>query len=117
MRRVLVVEDDAIMAFDLADQLNAAGYAALGPAIDSEQALALLEGSACDVAVLDVNLGEGRTSEPVALELRRRSIQFVVVSGYTSDQHPPVFKGAPLMVKPLRFEELLGVLDGLASNS
>lgn len=114
MKRVLVVEDDPIMAFDLADQLGTAGFSVLGPAIDSDQGLALLHGGSCDMAVLDVNLGESRTSEPVALELRRRSIPFIVVSGYTSDQHPPVFKGAPLMVKPLRFEELLRVLAGLA---
>lgn len=113
MKTVLLVEDDAIIAFDLADQLSAAGYEVLGPAIDAIHGLALLAGRGCDVAVLDVNLGNGTTSEPVAVELRRRSIPFVTVSGYTSDQHPPVFTGAPLIVKPVRFDLLSAKLKQL----
>ena len=42
----------------------------------------------CDVAVLDVNLGN-ETAEPVARELRARGTPFVVLSGYSSEQHPP----------------------------
>lgn len=110
MKRVLVVEDDAIMAFDLSDQLRAAGFTVVGPAIDAEQGVSLVHSEGCDIAVLDVNLGNGRTSEPIALELARRSIPFIVVSGYTSDQHPAVFSGYPLIVKPVRFEALVAEL-------
>ena len=108
--RVLVVEDDALMAFDLADQLSRSGYRVIGPAVHVAEALRLIHAMGCDAAVLDVNLGEGTTSEPVAVELRQRSIPFIVVSGYTSEQHPPVFKGAPLIVKPIRFDALVGEL-------
>ncbi len=111
MKRVLVVEDDAIMAFDLSDQLRAAGFIVVGPAIDAEQGIALVRAEGCDIAVLDVNLGNGCTSEPVAVELSRRSIPFVVVSGYSSDQHPPVFAGAPLVVKPVRIGEIIRILS------
>jgi hypothetical protein len=57
------------------------------------------------MAVLDVNLGGGATSEPVAVELRLREIPFIGVSGYTADQHSAVFSGAPLLAKPVRIEQ------------
>lgn len=110
MKRVLVVEDDTIMAFDLADQLSAAGFTVVGPAIDAKQGLALIVGEGCEVAVLDVNLGFGCTSEPIAIELEHRGIPFIVVSGYASDQHPPVFSGHPVIVKPVRFDLLVAEL-------
>lgn len=110
MKRVLLVEDDAIIGFDLSYQLAGAGFTVIGPAIDADQGLQLLASEGCDIAILDVNLGSGRTSEPVAAELRRRSIPFIVVSGYSSDQHPPAFAGAPLLVKPVRIALLLAAL-------
>ena len=112
MKRVLILEDDAIMAFDLADQLSMAGFQVVGPAITADEALKLLATEGCDVATLDVNLGGGRTSEPVAIELRRLAIPFVVVSGYASEQHSAVFREAPLVVKPVRFDRLLKALGG-----
>ena len=114
MTRVLVVEDDAILAFDLSDQLRDEGFDVVGPAIDAEQGVAFVEREGCDVGVLDVNLGEGRTSESVAVELARRSLPFVVVSGYTSDQHPPIFNGYHLIVKPVRLDLLTTELRRLA---
>lgn len=111
MKRVLILEDDALMAFDLADQLQLAGFTVIGPAVTAEEALKLIDAEGCDVATLDVNLGGGRTSEPVALELKRRAIPFVVVSGYASDQHSAVFRDAPLVVKPVRLDRLLKALE------
>ena len=62
-----------------------------------------------DVAVLDVNLGS-ETAEPFALELRARRTPFVVLSGYSSEQHPPGFNGAPMLLKPARPEDLVELL-------
>lgn len=112
MKRVLIVEDDAFIAHDLAEQLVEAGFTVLGPALAASQGVALLQHGDCDMAVLDVNLGN-ETSEPVALELRRRGVPFITVSGYSSDQHPAVFSGAPLIVKPVQIDKLIALLRGL----
>jgi DNA-binding response OmpR family regulator len=115
-KRVLVVEDDALLGLDLTQQLTDAGLEVVGPAVSVGRALKLIGQTVCDVAVLDVNLGR-ETAEPVALELRARSIPFVVLSGYSTDQHPPGFRGALMLSKPARFEELVALLRRcLAAN-
>ncbi len=109
-RSVLVVEDDPLMASDIAALLTAAGFSVLGPAGSVDDALFLLERSTCETAVIDVNLGR-ETSEPIARELIRTGIPFVVLSGYSRDQLPDVFRGAPLAGKPLRVGELETLLE------
>lgn len=116
MVRVLIVEDDALIGLDLLDQLSEAGHEVIGPATNSRQALDLILASAVDLAILDVNLGNGTTSEPVAFALRERHIPFVTVSGYSSNQHPEVFRYAPLLVKPIEISELTGLLARLSSK-
>jgi DNA-binding response OmpR family regulator len=100
-RRVLVVEDDALIALDIAHELADAGLEVIGPATSVAKALELVAANGCDVAVLDVNLGK-ETSAPVASELRKRGTPFIVLSGYSSEQHPPELHGAPLLSKPAR---------------
>jgi DNA-binding response OmpR family regulator len=115
MKRILLVEDDALLGFDLAEQLSEAGYRVVGPAVTAQDGLTLIAREGCDCAVLDVNLGFQLTSEPVALALKARAVPFVVVSGYAGEQRPPAFDGAPMIVKPVRFdrlrEELARILD------
>jgi DNA-binding response OmpR family regulator len=115
-KRVLVVEDNALLGLDMAEQLTNAGLEVVGPAISVAEALKLVVDKGCDVAVLDVNLGS-ETSEAVALELLARQTPFVTLSGYSSAQHPPGLRGAPALSKPARPEELVAVvfkcLDGV----
>jgi DNA-binding response OmpR family regulator len=98
-RSVLVVEDDALIALDIANELRDAGLEVIGPATSVARALQLLASIGCDVAVLDVNLGKA-TSAPIARELRNRGTPFVVLSGYSTEQHPPELHGAPMLSKP-----------------
>ena len=56
--------------------------------------------------MLDINLGK-ETSELVALELKECGRPFVTLSGYTPEQYPPAFHGAPALAKPLRPEVLV----------
>jgi DNA-binding response OmpR family regulator len=104
--RVLVVEDDALLALDIARQLADAGLEVVASVA---KALGLVGRIGCDVAVLDVNLGK-ETAEPVARELRARGTPFVVLSGYSSEQHPPGFRGAPVLSKPARPGVLVAAL-------
>jgi CheY-like chemotaxis protein len=99
-RRILVVEDEPLLAAEIGSILSNAGFHVIGPAASVSQALALIEHEGCDSAVLDVNLG-GETSEPVAMKLIRTATPFVVVSGYARAQMPEVFRTAPLVRKPL----------------
>ena len=116
MKRVLIVEDDALLGLDVAQQLMDAGLAVVGPAVSVAAAFKLLGTSSCDAAILDVNLGT-ETAEPIAVELRSRGIPFVVLSGYSTDQHPPGFQGATTVAKPAKPEELLAVLFESWRNS
>jgi DNA-binding response OmpR family regulator len=77
--RVLVVEDEAILALDIAEQLSSAGFQVVGPAPSVAKALKLITDVGCDFAVLDVNLRD-ETAEPVARELRSRSTPFLFLS-------------------------------------
>jgi DNA-binding response OmpR family regulator len=108
-KRVLVVEDDALLGLDIAQQLTDAGLEVVGPAVSVAKALKLMAQTSCDVAVLDVSLGS-ETAAPVARELRARGTPFVILSGYSSEQHPPAFDGAPRLPKPARPEDLIALL-------
>lgn len=84
--RIFVVEDEAVVAFEMSDALEDLGFEVVGPSIHLEDAERKARESDIDVAVLDVNLGRGRTSEPVARILRERGIPFVFLTAYDRDQ-------------------------------
>ncbi len=99
--RVLVVEDEALIAMEIAHVLTEANFEVLGPARAVAEALSLIEETGCDAAVLDINL-RGETSEPVARKLMADGTSFVTLSGYSRAQHPQIFAGVPALAKPLR---------------
>jgi CheY-like chemotaxis protein len=84
-KRVLVVEDEPLIAMNYAAQLAEAGACVVGSCASVGEALNVLknagEAAAIDAAVVDFVLKD-RNSEPVQVELKRRNIPFVVVSGY-----------------------------------
>ena len=99
--RVLVVEDEAFVAMEIAQVLDAGGFDVAGPVGGVAAALELVKRLGCDAAVLDINLGR-ETSELVALELTKYGTPFVTLSGYSREQHPAAFGGAPALAKPLQ---------------
>jgi CheY-like chemotaxis protein len=78
--RVLIVEDEMMVAMLLEDMLAEIGYTPVGPAVRIEPALKLVEQGGFDIAILDVNL-DGHDSYPIADALAARSIPFVFASG------------------------------------
>lgn len=114
--RVLIVEDEAIIAIDIADQLEGAGFEIVGPAASVAKALALLEEEGCDIAVLDFNLRD-ETAEKVARELRARGTPFLFLSGVSRDGLPQWCNGAILLPKPVRISALSEALLQLVSGS
>lgn len=93
-RRVLVVEDEYLIAVSLSDHLQAIGSTVIGPAPSVEKAIRLIESNPrIDVAILDFNLG-GVSAYAVADALLARNIPFVFSSGYDSsdlrDRYPQI---------------------------
>ena len=81
--RVLVVEDEALLALEMESMLLRLGYQVLGPALDLQEALALAKASPPpDAAVLDVNLGRGEWIFPVIDLLETRGVPYVLATGY-----------------------------------
>ncbi|AKM09335.1 response regulator [Croceicoccus naphthovorans] len=78
---ILLVEDEMIIAFDMADQLASAGFDVDGPYPSNSKALSALENGKPDVAILDVQLTDGDVY-PVADRLREMSIPIVFHSGH-----------------------------------
>jgi CheY-like chemotaxis protein len=80
-RRILVVEDEYLIAMSLADALESAGSVVVGPVSSVEKAIQKIESEFIDAAVVDVNLG-GVLAYGVADMLIARKIPFVFTSGY-----------------------------------
>ena len=113
-RRILVVEDEPLIALELAEALESAGLTVVGPVGSVRDALPLV--AHCDAAALDVNLGS-ETSEAVAHALAQAGRPFVVVSGYERGQQPLVFREAPHVAKPINTEALVSALKRLLQVS
>jgi PAS domain S-box-containing protein len=101
--RVMVVEDEALIAMVLVDHLQEIGLAAVGPFSRVEDALKVDDD--LDAAILDVNLG-GQSVYPVAEMLRARGIPFVFMTGYGSASIDPRFAQVPVLQKPIEAKAL-----------
>ncbi|ACI58428.1 DNA-binding NtrC family response regulator [Rhizobium leguminosarum] len=109
--RVLVVEDEFMLAEDLSQELADAGAIVIGPAQSLERAVELLATSdGLDAAVLDVNL-HGEPVYPVADTLVERHIPFVFTTGYDRSVLPVRFKSIGCCAKPVDMTKLLEALQ------
>ena len=110
--RILIVEDEAILALLLEEFLVDAGFEVVGVAGRLETALALIKRGQIDAAILDANLA-GVSSGPAALALAAASVPFVVVSGYLPEQQSDAFSGAVCLQKPCRPDDLIRTLRAI----
>jgi len=108
--RILVVEDEALIAMDLQALLEEAGYRVLGPANSSAAALALIDSDAPDVALLDVNLGRS-DAFGVATILAERRTQVIFLTGHTAHMLPQSHRHLPLVSKPYLPQVLLQAVE------
>jgi DNA-binding response OmpR family regulator len=109
--KVLVVEDEYLVALLIQTVLEDAGCVVSGPIPRLSEALDAARVDDCDAAVLDVNLG-GQRVVPVAEELARRRIPFVIVTGYATALPEPL-DGHPIVRKPFRIQDLLNAVSNL----
>lgn len=111
-RRVLVVEDQYLIAEDLCILVERLGGAVIGPVPGVEAALDLLRTSRPDLAMLDVNL-EGERVHKVCTALREAEIPFVFVTGYDASVIHPHFSAVPYLEKPIDEAALRGAIARL----
>lgn len=98
--RILIVEDESLVAMLLETILEDMGCQPLGPVATVDEALAFLEsGAALDAALLDVNVA-GREVFPVAAMLEARGVPFVFSTGYGEGGLPEAWRGRPTIQKP-----------------
>ena len=117
-KRVLVVEDEALVSMLVEDELRDAGAEVLGPAASVSDALRLVETAAADggmdAAVLDVNL-DGWHVGPVADKLAALGVPFLFATGYGDTCDTGGHETAPRLQKPFAPERLICAIDALTS--
>ncbi len=111
MARILIVDDEPLIAMMAEDWLDELGHAAVGPAHDLDGALALVDRD-LDAAILDLTLG-GQESYPVAERLREIGIPFAFATGHGREYLKPDFRDAPQLSKPFEFETFRLVVEAL----
>ena len=103
--KVLVVEDEFLVAMDIELMLRELGCLVVGPIGDLETALRAAKEQALDLAVLDINLG-GQPVTAVADALAARAVPFALCTGYRLDQLSGRYPAAPRLMKPLQADDL-----------
>lgn len=98
--RVLIVDDEPLVAMLLEDYLDALGHETAATAETVQMALAAADEVAFDVAILDCHLAGGTRSWPVAERLRERGIPFLFSSGGSPGDLPPALADRPMLAKP-----------------
>jgi CheY-like chemotaxis protein len=108
--RILIVEDDPVIALDLEELIVDAGFKVAAIAGKLEKALALIESGGFDAAILDANLA-GVSAGPLASAMTARGLPFIVLSGYSSEQLQCAFPGALFLQKPCREAQIIQALN------
>ena len=99
-RRVLLVEDEALVAMLLETILEDMGCIPVGPAASVEDGLVMAnDAESLDAALLDVNVA-GRQVFPIAEALKTRGVPFVFSTGYGESGLPDAWRGHPTVQKP-----------------
>ncbi|MGE0225647.1 MAG: response regulator [Acetobacteraceae bacterium] len=110
--RVMVVEDEALVAMMILEYLEDLGCQVVATASRLQEALEKAADVQADVGLLDVNLA-GQMSYPVAEVLRGRGIPVVFATGYGTDGLPSTLRNVPVLSKPFRQHQLADALQSV----
>lgn len=115
-RRVLIVEDEPLIALDLDALLSAEGAVVVGPCGDLDEGLRQAEGAKLSAALLDVRIG-GATAAPIAKALAARGVPFAFYTGQAdTDAIRLAWPGAPVIAKPMPARDLLRAMEALCGR-
>lgn len=104
--RILVVDDEPLLALDVHGILDAAGYEVVGPADSVASAILLIDATPIDAAILDLNLARER-SDAIADRLAEMAVPFLFLTGYSAEHLPEAHSDRTILNKPFREEMLL----------
>ena len=114
--RILIVDDEPVIAMDLEYTLVEAGFVIAGVTGNLQRALSLVESGICDAAVLDANL-DGLSAAPIAVALAARGLPFLVLSGYAPDQQHEALRAGRCLQKPADPVRVIKVLNQILSEN
>ncbi|MBY0560477.1 PAS domain S-box protein [Hyphomicrobium sp.] len=113
-KRILIIEDEPLVALDLQDTLESAGAVIVAVIASAADALNVVKSERLDAAVLDGNL-HGKPVDEIAAALTRSNVPFVFISGYGRESLPRGFGDVPLLNKPFSSSGLLDAIRRLLS--
>ena len=111
-KRILVVEDEPLVALDIVAALEGVGAEVVGSAGTAKEALSLIDDTALDAALLDANL-RGHPVDEIAAALAARNIPFLFVTGYGPGSLPKAFAKTAMLSKPFSQEQLVAAVTSL----
>lgn len=119
-KRILIVDDEVIIADDLAITLTKLGYEVLEPALSYNEALQSLSGDTVDLAILDVNLGTKKSGIDIAHHIRKQyDIPFIFLTSYTDTRTLELAKTTmpyAYLVKPYEGPDVMMAIEIAFSN-
>ena len=115
-RKVLVVEDEMMIAMLIEDMLDEFGCKLVGPATNVPRALELIGKESIDVAVLDLNL-DGKDTYAIADALQRKNVPFIFATGYGSTGLRQEYGNRPVLPKPFQARDLENALAEALARS
>ena len=111
--RCMIVEDQALIGMSLEASLEEEGFAVAGPFMSNAQAMGWLAGDSPDIALLDIMIKDGNSTE-IARALKSRGIPFAIYTGLPPKEDcPPELRNVPWLEKPISRETLTATLRGL----
>ena len=112
-RRILIVEDEPLIAMMLEDFLDMLGREVAGTADNCAAALAQIDQNNVDAAILDVNVRAGEQSWPIADRLAEAGIPFILATGGSGDSIAEAHRDRPVLAKPFTMDGVEKALDAL----
>ncbi|SFC26094.1 response regulator [Tropicimonas isoalkanivorans] len=113
-RKVLILEDEVIVAMDIAAELSDAGWTVIGPAGTVEKAESISTAEKPDAAVLDINVN-GVKSFDLATRLREQGVGVIFLTGYSANSIPADLGDCPIISKPVNFRSVIAALEAIVS--
>jgi CheY-like chemotaxis protein len=111
-KRVMLVEDEALVGMMMRDMLSDLGYFVVGPFCSLAEAQGALEGRQYDCAILDLNL-RGDLVYPIANSLDQSGTPYLFVTGYGPESTEARYAHVPVLQKPIARDSLDAALRGL----
>ncbi|KRA95196.1 hypothetical protein ASD83_20515 [Devosia sp. Root685] len=114
-RRILLVEDDPVIAIMLGEILHDLGHWVIGPCHTLEEGLVAVRSGGIDMAFLDFELGPDTDAVPIAQALAEQDVPFAFATGKDPHRVSSIYSGRPVIAKPVAPSEIEAAILELGS--